>query len=104
MKNIPGTPQNKVTRLGSNPFTNNAYEYPIVKSEETCPRCGSDQIIRKGYRERGVDKSDAAQRCMCKFCKYKFTLNPVRKTFIKQPTTQPIKQPSATLTTYFKYR
>lgn len=99
MKQIPG---GNITRLGSNTFTNNAYGLPVLTNENQCPRCGSDLIIKKGYRERGEEKNDPAQRYMCKECHYKFTLNPIRKTFIKNPV--PVKQPAAPLTTYFKYR
>ena len=44
-----------------------------------CPRCGSNEVIKKGSRLRDVGE---AKRYQCKACEYKFTPDLVRQTFV----------------------
>jgi predicted RNA-binding Zn-ribbon protein involved in translation (DUF1610 family) len=87
------------------------------ESMPICPRCGSNEVIKKGSRLREVGE---AQRYQCKDCEYKFTPDLVRQTFVghkfhqtgktlvaideKRVAKLPGKRVTAWGTTYYEYR
>ena len=57
-----------------------------IEAERSCPKCGrEDNQINAGYNRSGT------QRCVCKICNHKYTLNPKTREYPEEVKTQAIK-------------
>ena len=57
-----------------------------IKHERKCPKCKSaDNQVNAGYNRSGT------QRCICNYCKYKYTLNGKTREYPEEIKQQAIK-------------
>jgi len=57
-----------------------------IESDRKCPKCNSaDNQVNAGYNKSGT------QRCLCNYCKYKYTLNGKTREYPEEIKQQAIK-------------